>query len=280
VFLSWKGLETFPNDISTELNSLSRYNSAVFSSISAVNFSPYLVTEGFINPKSTFTTTNKTAPNLLNYTLEKSKANAIFKRFEPNDCKAAYAARFIEKYGDVLLVTEDIALNSSNPNNYAPVIIPPNCEIPYAWICGDGWNYNPFSMNTTACTLAKAQNGTQWTLYSSLISYYLVQTNETEQCRLNLCLSIMFLVILSNLSKAAVMFLTIWKLTTPTLVTLGDAITSFLDNPDPTTLDMCMATREGRKGQWGAPKAEPWHSKSYYWFESTSIERWLGLTLL
>jgi hypothetical protein len=90
----------------------------------------------------------------------------------------------------------------------------------------------------------------------------------------------MFLVILSNVTKAVVMLVTIWNHTTPTLVTLGDAIASSLDHPDPTTLDMCMATREGRKGQWGAPEAKPWHPKRYFWFESTSIERWLGLALL
>jgi hypothetical protein len=109
--------------------------------------------------------------------LEKEMTNATFTRFESKDCIVAYANRFISKYGDVLLVTEDLALNSTNPKDYTPVNIPSPCEIPYAWICGDGWDYDPFSMNTSVCTLPKAQNITlhgKWTLYGSVINYCLV----------------------------------------------------------------------------------------------------------
>ena len=194
-------------------------------------------------------------------------------------CMAKYANTFISNSRNVLLVTTD-----TNPNNtfldgstWSPA------EIPYSWLCGVEWDSMPYLNQDPVCTLAKAQAGaSSWTVLGHPISYCLVQQVE-EECRLSFSLNIMIIVILANATKATIMILTWWNLRTPTLVTIGDAITSFLDHPDSRTVGICLATkRDIRKGKglWKDQGAKCWASKRHFWFGAASLKRWLTCNIL
>ena len=65
----------------------------------------------------------------------------------------------------------------------------------------------------------------------------------------------------------------------PTLVTLGDAMDSFLTTPDPTTIGMCFADRrvikrEWRRGSTVGPRQ--WKQKGVQrWWTSVGKTRWI-----
>lgn len=59
------------------------------------------------------------------------------------------------------------------------------------------------------------------------------------------------------------------------LVTLGDALSSFLADPDPTTQDSCLITKaEVKKGIWGVREAKYWFTQSSRWYHVPSSSRW------
>lgn len=65
------------------------------------------------------------------------------------------------------------------------------------------------------------------------------------------------------------------------LVTLGDALASFLTEPDPTTQGACIMTRDDvQKGRWGLREPKTWTTNSTHrWLQTPSLMRWLGWCL-
>lgn len=90
----------------------------------------------------------------------------------------------------------------------------------------------------------------QWKPYGSDLSYCLVEQVE-EFCELQFSFAIAILVIISNLVKATCMAIALWKCGGHgAFVTIGDAIASFLDNPDPSTSGRCLQTRRHVELWW------------------------------
>ena len=100
-----------------------------------------------------------------------------------------------------------------------------------------------------------------------------------ERCKVQFSLGIMIAVICCNLVKACAMIMTIVGSQEPTLVTLGDAIDSFLRIPDPTTMGICFADRlfidrEWRRGRRTGPRQ--WKQKGgQRWWTNVSKTRWI-----
>jgi len=99
----------------------------------------------------------------------------------------------------------------------------------------------------------------------------------------------MIVVIIANMAKAIVMVLTYYKLREPTLVTIGDAVASFLDEPDPTTKGLCLVEKHDiETGKWktqgkvGPLKFLPikWEPKRRWWFAAASLKRWIVCNFL
>lgn len=64
------------------------------------------------------------------------------------------------------------------------------------------------------------------------------------------------------------------------LVTLGDAVASFLRDPDPSTRGNCLVARENLRtgmGGWGFTEGKYWAPTGpHYWFRSASLSQWLA----
>jgi hypothetical protein len=77
------------------------------------------------------------------------------------------------------------------------------------------------------------------------------------------------------------MLITAWMSKDFPLVTLGDAIASFLEDPDLTTKDMCLLSKEEIEKAWSKPRTprkwKPIAEKGYY---SVPPRRWLNVNLL
>jgi hypothetical protein len=160
----------------------------------------------------------------------------------------------------------------------------PKYQIPYSWICGD-FNPNPYvsTAPSAPCTLQTALNNADtWGYDSNLYAYCLVEV-VPEQCSIKFSLVIMLIVIAANTTKVAVMVIVFLKFRAPTLVTLGDAVASFLNDPDPTTAGMCMSTKKDvfKVGQdLSTYPAKPWSLKRHFWFNAVSLKRWLTCNIL
>ena len=100
-----------------------------------------------------------------------------------------------------------------------------------------------------------------------------------EKCKVQFSLGIMIAVICCNLVKACCMVMAVVRSREPTLVTLGDAIDSFLRIPDPTTMGICFADRRFIKREWkNGSRAGPrqWKRKGIQrWWTSVSKTRWI-----
>ncbi|KAL1871753.1 hypothetical protein Plec18167_006903 [Paecilomyces lecythidis] len=136
------------------------------------------------------------------------------------------------------------------------------------------------------------------TFKSVPVDYCLSQQVE-QDCQLLFSLPICIVVILCNFTKIACMFLTARDDRKEIFLTVGDAISSFLTRPDPTTEGRCLlsvnnitkgprpwknpvsANREGTPERYPAPSRIPdVLPPRRRWIQAASIWRWVGTITL
>ena len=251
------------------------YNSAVFSTLCARQYSVFLVTDSFLTGAafnvtweqySIFGTSEYSSQDFvpLSYQLENLRhMQSSLQRLDNVACKKAYSAGFISSRADVLLVSSK--KNDTNSLLGFDPLLSPGFSPNNPGHRG-GW--------TSAREPAQKMSGNAWTAYGLEIDYCLSQL-VNEQCRLQYSVAILIIVIICNFVKMICMCLIALQQPSEPLVTLGDAIASFLDKPDSTTRGQCLAgnLRLERKENWHAT-ASPWDSKKQVWFAAASQQRW------
>ena len=204
-------------------------------------------------------------------------ATTSFHNMSNSECIRAYGNTYVTDRRHVLVVT------SVQPNVSIGSVLHAG---PYAdqsktnWVCSDTQRFG--------CDVARAvRNASSWTVYRKPVAYCL-SVETPEVCRFEFSLQLLVVVVTCNLIKALCMALTVWKQKTPTLVTIGDAIASFLDSPDSTTVGRCMTTKaDVLRGHWSkkdissgqadfvATSATKWLPKHNRWFSAASVKRWV-----
>ena len=146
-------------------------------------------------------------------------------------------------------------VNCKLPPLLSKPILTSTTRDPTMWLCAkyDG-----------SCTASKAKAQKPWTVSGFEIAYCMSLTIE-EKCELRFSVGILSIVIVCNFIKALCTLLTVWKMDYPTLVTIGDAINSFLQQPDRATVHF---------------KPHPWVPKRRHWFSAASLSRWVSSNLL
>ena len=136
----------------------------------------------------------------------------------------------------------------------------------------------------------------EWKPYGDDIQYCLSE-RVPETCSYNGNIPIVAVVFVANLFKVIGMLWVAFRLRHAPLITVGDAVESFLNEPDSTTKGMCLLTKEDvvdlarRKSHWSAKNAgvaEPRvaHLRALRWSKSASRTRWfltigfISLTLI
>jgi hypothetical protein len=172
----------------------------------------------------------------------------------------------------------------------------------------DNWAKNLWALNNgTSEWKAQSPDLTVTTWYLGPpkyeVAYCMVQPPNQlrSECRFQYSPYIMLTVCTMNMVKAAIM-LGIWvsrrrleKEQDPkrqVLYTLGDAIASFMRDPDPSTERMCLATKEDFRTHrdWRFRKIPTWQTKGYEgphprmmskkptrWWTAASVRRWIIL---
>lgn len=129
------------------------------------------------------------------------------------------------------------------------------------------------------------QNRSDWKPYGNRIDYCVVEQVE-EFCELQFSFSIALAVIISNVVKVAciAMTLSIYR-SHAALVTVGDVVATYLDEPDPTTRDRCLYSRQLIESRWEKeinsrqqarkPVPERYDAKEERWKRAPSEDRWI-----
>jgi hypothetical protein len=135
----------------------------------------------------------------------------------------------------------------------------------------------------------------KWEPYESPVSYCMIE-QVPEICKLQFSFLIASIVIVSNFIKACIIgWMMIRYKKHQALVTLGDAIASFLEHPDPTTRGRClqsysqiqlyfsartMKPAETTSKHAGEPQPERFKLDRPRWSQAPSYGRWFGTYVL
>lgn len=250
---------TISNDLS--------YNSTVFSSIAANDYYVYSVNEVFTDPATTnfvgfhypdcsndhFGGCNLTqiSADRVSKQLFEQARTGLLERLEPLECLNAYAQIFQTGRGSLLLVSDsdvdgfstDTAMLKWELGEMMATGAVTQCP-PYTWMCGDSNCGNPCQYRLGGFR----KDISTWRPFQKDIKYCLAERIE-QHCRLLYSSGLLITVIVLNAFKVFIMlYLAFGILETP-LMTIGDAISSFLQRPDPTTKGMGLAAKRDFRRQ-------------------------------
>lgn len=119
---------------------------------------------------------------------------------------------------------------------------------------------------------------------ASDVQFCLAQRRAAGQHACNVGLNGSLLGVVALLNLVTVLFTVLAFLKTADfrpLATLGDAISSFLRDPDATTTNSCLMTKtDVWQRRWGLREAKYWVPATHYWFQSVSLPRWAFVAVI
>lgn len=206
-------------------------------------------------------------------------------------CINAYRQAIQSNYTDVILVSS--ATNAGNSLidvffDVGPSSLNLDTFVTNSWMC------DPTS--SSSCDFSSlADNAQYWNVtcpwqhnfadvseedITAPIQYCSTPPRE-EQYKLELSLAIILIVVVCNLVKAIGIGFMAWEKNTNPLVTVGDAIASFLRHPDSSTEGNCIAgkTEFGHKQEW-PPRPSKWTQEATRWYQVVSTRRWIACIFL
>ncbi|KIW03154.1 uncharacterized protein PV09_05797 [Verruconis gallopava] len=263
------------------------YNSAVFSTVNAHEYSIYTARPDML----TNTAANKNSPlgyaqTDARYTtvkqLYEKAMNSSLDKLSASQCIDAYAMNFQTERGDVILVTNDQGpLPVRDYNNFESTINRGSMQCksnPFDWICGEYFASSCFGGDTDVCSVAyKNIDGDNWSPLGNKVEYCLSE-KLSGHCKVQFSVVIAWVVLAFNLCKAIALLLIFFFLSDDPLVTMGDAVSSFLRVSDETTRSRCLMSHD-RLALWTMPpEPQPYSvsikKNSRRWSNVVSKRRW------
>jgi hypothetical protein len=249
-----------------------RFNSAIFVSLTANEYMVAAVTQDFVNGANwTLTGSDAFHHSLLT---EMQQNISSYEKLDQMACITEYGIDYLSLRRNVLVVVDG---QLSNPLlgildwTYGA---PEN-----SWTCGTTLESNmtleTISIDDFDCNIPVALGNDTWLMGNQQVNYCLSQSVE-DQCRLQFAVPIMVVVLICNFVKLTAMAVTLWRCRESALVTLGDALDNLLDRPDPYTVGMCIVAKQDfEKGAWPVSKARRWSPKKHFRLEGVGIRRWI-----
>ena len=302
------------------------YNSVFFSTIATNEYDFVFAYENFIEGGPQGLYHKAQFPDI-----EDIQAQAkTWDRLEPIACINSYATEFLNTRRNLVAVIspktslDGTPLRSGSGNGSVEGVISntfrfdnqkPNTSDFYNWICdtSDGntrYGLDALEMGPSyPCSLKVSKiraHSDRWRSNGWDIKYCLSEPVKGK-CSLNFTLSIVVIVIICNVGKSLLMFLVAFGIKDNPLITIGDAVDSFLNSNDPTTNEMCLISKDTIKtkecehyhrglidfneeafsGKMGHSlsidgKADPikYQPSVKRWFNAASGPRWWGCALL
>ncbi|EQB43346.1 hypothetical protein CGLO_18004 [Colletotrichum gloeosporioides Cg-14] len=226
------------------------YNSVIFSTISSVDYQAALVTQDFLKGASWDTELANQTGNMLGLPnmnqlkeIQKSAEAGTLTRLDNSQCIQAYQNSQYESSWKNLLLVTSVSSNESILQVWAHEA--QNPEISENWLCHgdghDGCNFNDMVSHASSWKIegvcrAKSFNETCES-FDAPILYCLAETFPGN-CKTQVNTALLAIVILFNAIKVACLLTTAFSNKFEPLGTVGDAISSFLDQPDDRTANL------------------------------------------
>ena len=201
-----------------------------------------------------------------------------------SDCIDAFGSTFVSNYLRVAIIVEGAASNGTIINRYTHSITSVPSDL--SWLCG--------SYPGSDCDFSPGKpDRSNWVFANPIdkslpvTAKYCLAQPVIPSCTVELFPGLLYTVIICNIIKAICFICLIFTRFDP-LITMGDAIASFLERPDPTTAGLGAMSARDVRGKWIVAgkgteyweelnKDRVWKNKRYYWFSGASPLRWLGV---
>ena len=170
------------------------------------------------------------------------------------ECSKVYQTDYVPNHRNLFLITKHSSNTTYDSTILAMNISDPLSVSPFNWICTPDVDQMSSKWCFPGKVTANLTKELPWRMKLKTVGEVEIAGCKSEvtdeKCKVQFSLYIMIVVICCNLIKACCMITTVVRSREPTLVTLGDAVDSFLRAPDPTTTGMCFADRQLIKREW------------------------------
>jgi hypothetical protein len=167
----------------------------------------------------------------------------------PLECINAYSTTFQSTRGNVYLIVEEGVMGVDDAYGFFPTIERTgSCSAETS----TKWVYSQYGGEAGTC-LAQEGNRflprlqadpTTWTPFGGHSVQKCFSEPTGQKCKLNFSVHLAVIVIVFNLVKMLTVLVGIFTLRNDPILTLGDAVTSFLREPDASTSNMCLVTQQ------------------------------------
>jgi hypothetical protein len=169
-------------------------------------------------------------------------------RLDKTSCAKAYGQSYQSARGSVLLVTSS---NVSSPDDgalaewlsdVAPVMDFEMVDVssprydPFRWMCGQ---YNMTNRYCSTFLPTKLRNISDWQLSAKPLDYCMSEKLK-QHCRLEYSAQLLLVVVIIGGLRTITMLYIAFSLEDVPILTIGDAVSSFLTTPDANTKGMCL----------------------------------------
>lgn len=176
--------------------------------------------------------------------LHEKAMDGQLERLAPDACIDAYAVPLQPSRRNVVLITQDVRRTADVFDvfhAFVPTEKPEASGEQYSWICDDKLGASDQCLYHLPTIKANTAN---WTVSDSARVQYCLSEKTQEHCKMNVSLNMSVICIIVIFLKVILMFAVAIHVDETILMTTGDAIESFMKDPDPYTQGMCMATKK------------------------------------
>lgn len=183
---------------------------------------------------------------------EKAVAGQL-ERLTPEACIDAYAVALQPSRRNVVLISDDVRRQADVFDvfhAFVPTEHPEAAGEQYSWICDDKLGASDQCLYHINDIKANPKN---WTVSDDAHVHYCLSEKTSEHCKLQVSLGMSLICLLILYLKVFTMFAVAIHVDESPLMTTGDAIESFMKDPDPYTQGMCMASKkmiDANKKRW------------------------------
>ena len=255
-----------------------RFNSAIFVSLTANEYTVVTVTEDFVNGANwTLTGSDAYHESII---AEMQKNVSRYERLDQSSCIREYGVDYLSSRRHAVVVVS----NSSSPDPLLGILDWTYGQSQNSWVCGaslgDNMTLVPLSLSDFDCSISVALSNNSWYMADQPVEYCLSEP-VPDICRLQFAVPIMVVVLSCNFVKLFCMAFTVWTCREFSMVTLGDAVSSFLERRDPYTNGMCTVTKKDiEKRAWPRNQPTRWENRRNFHFEAVGVRRWILSNLL
>ncbi|KAF2023167.1 hypothetical protein EK21DRAFT_119025 [Setomelanomma holmii] len=251
------------------------YNSMIFFTSGSNAYWTLQVSAGFVDDRSGLFAYEPSPPNNVSqpaFTNEVQRMRTLLQRdalerLDPIDCINAYNVKYQSTYGSVLLVSDNTTATvydtchwpRVNDNTSDSVLDSPvrGCGPTFnsGWMC-NVYYYDSQATGSSGCVVLASElrnNASNWrpntkaSLDETMPTTYCLAERIHGRCSVQSSPHVAAIVLALNLVKAIAMLVVSRIVFDRSLVTIGDAMCSFLETPDQLTKGLCLASRRDFK---------------------------------